>query len=198
MRGRLFMVVLVGLTAAGALRAGDRATPGSASPFVAPAPQLPVESMPDGVRDKVKGVLDKATLTARSATETFNTDHTVYRYLLDNPNHAVKLWRKLGAKVTDMEHRGGGIYLWTDGQGSELTWQVVHRSEGLHAWYAEGKLKPTVLLPAQPFRAVVVMQYTAGMDVRGQPAVRHQVHFNLLCEGRAISLATRVLGSTAP
>src|SRR3954471_9643155 len=157
MRGRLYVVVLVGLTTAGALCAADRAVPVNPSPFIAPAPQLPVDSMPDGVRGKVKGVLDKATLTARSATETFNTDHTTYRYLLDHPDHAVKLWRKLGAKVSEIDDRGSGAYVWQDGQGSEVVWQIAHREPGrLIVWYAEGKVKPTVLLAAQPFRAVAM------------------------------------------
>jgi hypothetical protein len=197
MRGRLLMVVLIGLTAAGGLRAGDRAAV-SISPFAVSAPRLPVEALPDGMREKVQTVLEKPTLSSRSIPETFNTDHTTYRYLLENPDHAVRLWKQLGAKVTEMEHRGNGLYVWQDGQGSEVTWQVIHRGPGLHVWYAEGKVKPTLLLAAQPFKAVAMMQYTEGLDVQGLPAVRHQVHFHLRCEGRAITLAARVLGASAP
>ena len=32
----------------------------------------------------------------------------------------------------------------------------------------------------------------------GAPAVRHQVHFHLRCEGRAIALVARILGNSAP
>src|SRR5688572_27380285 len=116
MRGRLMMVVLVGLTAAGAARAGERGAAVSISPFAAPEPRLPVETLPGGLREKVEGVLQKATLSSKSAPDTFNTDHATYRYLLDNPDHAVKLWRQLGAKVAEMEQRGG-VYVWKDGQG---------------------------------------------------------------------------------
>src|SRR5262249_55977828 len=128
MHCRLLVVVLIGLTAAvGAAHAGDRPSTVSISPFAAPAPQLPIGALAVGVRDKVQGVMERPTLSSRSIPETFNTDHATYRYLLDNPNDAVKLWRQLGAKVAEMEHKGDGVYLWQDGQGSEVTWQVVHR-----------------------------------------------------------------------
>lgn len=203
MPGRLMrstMLILLGLTAGGALRAGERerTTPVSISPFVSPAPQLPLEAVAVGVRDKVREVLDKPTLSSRSIAETFNANHAAYRYLLDHPDHAVKLWRQLGARVSEMEHRGNGVYLWQDGQGSEVNWQAVHRSQGLQVWYAEGKIKPGAILAPQPFRAIIMLQYTEGVDVQGLPAVRHQVHFHLRCEGRAIALAARVLGASAP
>ena len=196
MRWRLMVVGLVGL-AGGAVSAREPA-PVSISPFAAPPPRLAAEALAPAVRDKVQAVLDKPTLSSRSIPETFNTDHAFYRYLLDHPHHAVKLWRRLGAKVADMEDQGGGTYLWKDGQGSEVTWQIVHREKGLHVWYAEGKVKPGVLFAAQPFRAIAMLQYTEGVDYGGLPAVRHQVHFHLRCEGRAIALATRVMGASAP
>jgi len=197
MRWRLTMVGLVVLAAAGAVSAGEP-TPVSISPFAAPAPRLPVEALAPAVRDKVQAVLDKPTLSAKSVAETFNTDHAFYRYLLDHPDHAVKLWHKLGAKVSDMDPQGGDVYLWKDGQGSEVTWQIVHREKGLHVWYAEGKVKPGVLFAAHPFRAVAMLQYTEGVDYGGLPAVRHQVHFHVRCESRAITLAARVMGASAP
>jgi hypothetical protein len=199
MRWRLTMVGLLVLAAAAALRADELPdAPVSISPFASPPPRVPVESLNLAVRDKVQGVLDKPTLSSRSVPETFNTDHTVYRYLLEHPDHAVKLWRQLGAKVAEIDDKGSGTYVWHDGQGSEVSWQIVHRGAGLHVWFAEGKVKPSVLLAAQPFRAVALMQYTEGIDVGGLPAVRHQVHFHLRCESRAITLATKIMGNTAP
>jgi hypothetical protein len=205
MRWRWLLTSLVGLAAsAGALLADERpaavsATPTSLSPFAAPVLQIPVESLSLAVRDKVQGVLEKPTLSSRSVPETFNTDHAVYRYLLEHPDHAIKLWRHLGAKVAEIDDRGSGSYLWQDGQGSEVTWQIVHREPGrLTVWYAEGKVKPSVLLAAQPFRAVAMLQYTEGIDVGGLPAVRHQVHFHLRCESRAITLVAKILGNSAP
>lgn len=194
---RLWTVgLLIGLSCP-LLRADDRAGV-SISPFAVAAPAVPLAAMNPSAREKVQGVLDKPTLSSRSVAETFNTDHAVYRYLLERPDHAIKLWRQLGAKVSDVDDRGGGNFLWHDGQGSEVAWQIVHRGGGLHVWFAEGKVKPSALLAAQPFRAVALMQYTEGVDVNGLPAVRHQVHFHLRCESRAVALATKIMGGSAP
>ena len=197
MRWRLIVVGLVGLATAGALYGGEKPAPVTISPFASPPPRLPLEELTPAVRDKVKAVLDKPTLSSRSVPETFNTDHAVYRYLLDHPDHAVKLWRQTGAKVAEIDASGGGAYVWQDGQGSEVTWQIVHKGPGLHVWYAEGKVKPGLLFAAHPFRAVAMLQYTEGYDYAGLPAVRHQVHFHLRCESRAVTLATRVMGNSA-
>jgi hypothetical protein len=109
----------------------------------------------------------------------------------------VKLWRLLGAKVADVsQHKG--VYTWSDGQGSEVHWQIVHRGQDMHVWLAEGKVKPALLLPTSSFRALAVLQYTTGKDTHGKPAIRHQVHFRLRCDSRAMALAARILGASAP
>jgi hypothetical protein len=163
-----------------------------------PMPAIPLESLDPILREKVRAVLNKPTLTARGVPETFNTRPAFYRYLLDHPDHAVKLWRRIGARVSDIEDQGAGRYVWKDGQGSEVHWEIGLRGNGLHLWYAEGKVKPGLLLPAQSFRAIALMQYSAGIDTKGLPAVRHQVHFVLRCDSRAIALATRLMGHSAP
>jgi hypothetical protein len=162
-------------------------------------PTIPLESLDPALRERVRAVLDKSTLTARSGQETFNTRPAIYRYLLDHPDHAVKLWRQLGAQVSDIDDQGGGHYLWKDGRGSEVRWEIGLRGKGgLHLWYAEGKIKPGMLLPAQSFRAVALLQFTEGVDTKGLPAIRHQVYFVLRCDSRAIALATRLMGHSAP
>jgi hypothetical protein len=161
-------------------------------------PTIPLEMMAPDLRARVASVLDNPTLTARGLPETFNTRPEIYHYLLDHPDQAVKLWRKLGARVSDINDQGGGRYLWQDGQGSEVHWLSGLHHGGLHLWYAEGKVKPGLFLPAQNFRAVAVLKYTEGTDTRGLPAIRHQVHFILRCESRAVALAARIMGASAP
>jgi hypothetical protein len=199
---RVLLAALVGLTALQA-RADDSpflirlASRQPSQPSYA-MPRIPLESIEAPLREKVRGVLDKPTVSARGLSETFNTRPEVYRWLLEHPDVAVKMWRQLGAKVADIDDRGGGKYVWTDGQGSEVHWQIVLRAPGKHLWYAEGKVKATLLLPAHDFRAVALMEYTEGVDTRDLPAVRHQVHFVLRCDSRAVTLVARLLGNSVP
>jgi hypothetical protein len=173
-----------------------------AAPF-APAsppfgmPELPLESMTLSARERIGSVLRDPTLSSKGPSETFNADPAMYRWLLEHPEAGVKLWRLLGARVADILERDG-VYYWRDGQGSDLHWHIAYRGHGLHVWYAEGKVKPGLLLPTSAFRAVAVMRYTEGKDVTGKPAIRHQVHFSVHCDGRAVALAARLLGASAP
>ena len=198
--GLMGLVALRGLPARGDERAPFQQSLWSpAEPSTGYAmPAIPLGSLEPALRDKVRLVLAKTTLTARAPSETFNTRPGTYHYLLDHPDHAVKMWRQLGARVSDIVDQGGGRYLWQDGQGSEVRWQIGLSASGLHLWYAEGKVKANLLLPAQAFRAVALLQYTEGVDTKGLPAIRHQVHFFLRCDSRAIALVTRLMGSSAP
>jgi hypothetical protein len=179
---------------------------GDSSPFLPPRPaqsgpvglpHIPLELLPATHRRNVEAVLERPTLTARGVPETFNAEAPIYRWLLEHPEVGVRLWRLLGAKVADIT-QSKGVYTWTDGQGSEVLWQIVHRGEGIHVWLAEGKIKPALLLPTSSFRALAVLQYTTGQDTHGKAAIRHQVHFLLRCDSRAMALAARILGASAP
>lgn len=160
-------------------------------------PAIPLESIAPGVRDKVQSVLERPALTAKGQPETFQAESHLYRWLLDHPDLAVKLWRQVGAKVAEIQDRGDGVYVFHDEQ-NEVYWHSVLRAPGMHVWYAEGKVKPASLLPLTSFRAVAVMSYREGKDTTNHDAVRHQVHFLLRCDSKAVSLAARLLGASMP
>ena len=186
------------------LTASARAEP---RPFLPPQPsqtptlpettRIPLESLPPHLREKVRSVVAQPSLSSKGQAETFNTNLATYHWLLEHPDLAVKLWRLQGAKVADIEQRGDA-YRWNDDQGSEVLWHTALRVPGMHVWYAEGKVKAATLVPMTSFRAVAVMHYVEGKDLDGKPAIRHQVHFMLRCDSKAISLATRILGASAP
>jgi hypothetical protein len=160
-------------------------------------PQIPLDAMPADLRAGVQSVLEQPSLSSKGPVETFNANASTYRWLLEHPGTGVKLWRLLGARVTDIVEREG-MYFWNDGQGSDMRWRIVYRDSGTQAWYAEGKAKPSFLIPATSFRAFVVLKYTTGKDFADKPAIRHQVHFLLRCDSGAMALAARILGASAP
>jgi hypothetical protein len=159
---------------------------------------IPLDALAPGIRERVAAVLEKPALSARGPAETFNADHATYRWLLEHPHLGVKLWRTVGARISEIDDRGGGMYRWHDSQGSEVYWHAALRQPGLVLWYAEGKVKPSALLPMTNFNAIAVLRYTEGKDARNEPAVRHQVHFMIRCDSRAVTFAARILGASAP
>jgi hypothetical protein len=160
-------------------------------------PPLPLDAAPPGIREQLGYVLEKPSLTAAAPAETFVSPPELYRWLLERPDVTAKLWRQLGANVHEVKETDGR-FRWSDEHGSEVFWSIALKAPGLHVWYAEGKVKPALLVPMTSFKAVVYLKYTEGKDVDDQPAIRHQVHFVLRCDSRAVALAMRLMGKSAP
>ena len=162
-----------------------------------PAP-VPLDELPPPLRERVRAVLDRPTLSSRGPLEAFHCKPTLYYWLLDHPDMAMHLWRGLGAKCTDIQSSGEGNFLWKDAQNGEVHWQTIVRTAKQRVWYAEGRVKPGVMLPAVSLRAVVVLNHQEGNDGNGKPAVRHQMDMILYTDSRAVNLATRIFGASAP
>src|SRR5262249_44830350 len=159
---------------------------------------VPLEEMPSANRAKVRAVLDHPSLTSRGQPETFTGDPTLYKWFLDHPDRAAVAWKRLGAKVADITNRGNGVFGWCDAQGSDVRWEAVYRGPRMHVWHAEGKVRPGSLLPLVPIQAVVVLRYTESRDGDGQLLIRHQAELVLHTDIRAVSLAARLFGASAP
>jgi hypothetical protein len=159
---------------------------------------IPLDEIPAGAREKVRAVAEQPTLVTHGRTEAFACQPVVYRWLLDHPDQAVRLWRMLGAKCTDILRQEDNKFYYQDAQGSKVTWAVALDNGRQRIWYAEGQVKPGLLLPVVQVQAVVVLTYCEGSDARGKPAVRHQMDLMLKTDSSAIALAARLLGASGP
>jgi hypothetical protein len=178
------------------LAAGGRCRAGSApSSVLAP---VPLELLAPDVRERVRSVLEHPTLTTRGRAEIFSCRPNTYYWLLEHPDQASRLWKLIGARCADVQDGGGGRFGWSDGQGSAIHWHAVLRTPSQRVWYAEGQVKPGMMLPASAVRAVVVLYVTEGHDEQGRPALKHQVELSLKADGAAVAMAARVLGASAP
>jgi hypothetical protein len=162
-----------------------------------PAP-VPLDELAPPIRDRVRVVLEHPTLSSRGPLEAFRCRPSIYFWLLDHPDVAMRLWRSLGAKCSDIHALGEGNFAWRDAQNGEVHWQTIVRTGKQRVWYAEGRVKAGPLLPAVSLRAVVVLNHQEGSDGKGKPAVRHQMDMILHTDSRAVSLAARLFGASAP
>src|SRR6185437_6339571 len=162
------------------------------------AAPVPLEELAPPMRERVRSVLEHPTLSSRGPLEAFHCRPFLYYWLLDHPDLAVRLWRGLCAKCTDIQASGDGSFLWKDAQNGEVHWQTVVRGQKQRVWYAEGRVKAGVMLPSVSIRAVVVLNHQEGTDGKGKPAIRHQMDMILHTDSRAVSLAARLFGASAP
>lgn len=163
-----------------------------------PPAALPYEEMPAGVRERVRLTVEKATLAARGPVEVFACQPATYYYLVNHPDRAVAAWHRLGADCADITDRGNGRFGWTDGTGSDVSWETVHAGPQLRVWYAHGQVNPGLLLPTVPFQAVFVLRHAEGQDSAGRPLMRHQAELFLHSDSKTATVVARMLGPAAP
>jgi hypothetical protein len=122
----------------------------------------------------------------------------LYYWFLNHPDRAVTAWRRLGAVCLNITDRGGGRFGWADDQGNDLWWEAVYDGPGVRVWYAQGKVKPSAVLPPVPVRAVVVLRHSRLREQDGGTLMFQQADVFAQTDSRTAALATRLMGPSAP
>lgn len=149
-------------------------------------------------RDAVSRVVSKPTITATGTNGDVSCTAEQYAWLLENPDRVALAWKRLRVPCVDITGLGNNTFVWTDENGSEVSWQTVGRlGDGL-IWYATGKVKPTAVLPTVPVKAVAVVTRQVGTNARGETVVQPRAQVYILTESRAANVILRMLGPTAP
>jgi hypothetical protein len=159
---------------------------------------VPLEEMGESQRSLARGIVDRPTLAARGPVETFPCRPEQYYWFLEHPDRAVNAWRRLGAKCVDITPRGEGYFGWSDDKGSDLVWHTIHRGDGVRVWYAEGKVRPTAVLPLVPVKAVLVLHHDETKNAEGALAVQHRCDLFLLTDSKTAAAFTKLMGQSAP
>jgi hypothetical protein len=161
---------------------------------------LPVamEELPSGTRDMLAKVMKSPTLSAVGPAEEFVAHPDMYQWLLDHPDRTAAAWRKLGVDAVQIKMLKDGRFCWKDENGSELTWQNVAQGPTGRIWYAEGKVKPALLLPTVPVKAVAVLSHSERARRTGDYIITHQLQIYLQSDNKAAKLVTKMFGETAP
>lgn len=149
-------------------------------------------------RDTIEKVLAQPTICATCPLEEFACSGATYLWLLDHPNRVSLAWQRLEVGAVEIQATKDGRFVWKDENGSELTWTTVAKSGEGRVWYAEGKVKPGMLLPMVSVKAVAVLRHGIHKTENGKPTIRHQVEVFLQTDSKAAILATKMLGSAAP
>ena len=155
---------------------------------------LPLEKLGERQRQLAQHVLDRPAFTAKGPSETFFCKPDQYQFILDHPDRAVLAWRKLGAKCVSIIAKGEQQFGWSDDQGSEVVWETIHRGKELHIWHAEGKVRPSAVMPLVPLKALVVMRHQEQRNTDGATLVRHQADLYVQTDSKTAALVTRMLG----
>jgi hypothetical protein len=159
---------------------------------------VPMDEVPPQLREDVRRALDKPTLFATGPAESFPCRPELYYWLLDHPDRATAAWRRLGATCLPITDRGAGRFGWKDDQGSDLVWETIHQTPEVRVWVAQGQVRLGTHLPIVPVRAVVVLRHNKTSEQNGTTVMSHQADVFVHTDSRTASLATKLMGPSAP
>ena len=87
--------------------------------------QIPLDKLPDQLRNKLTYVIGRAQLFEKGKSEAFPCNPEVYRWLLESPDASLFAWKKLGATKAGVTRLENGSFLGTDGNGGEMRWSLI-------------------------------------------------------------------------
>jgi hypothetical protein len=159
---------------------------------------VPLDDVPGKLRKQVREVIEQPTIAASGPVEEFPARMPGYCWLIEHPDRAAVAWRRLGTPCLNITDRGNGRFGWADSQGSDITWQIVSGSPQIHIWYAEGKVRPALLLPLVSVRAVVLLHHQEHFDWLGRPRIVHHADIFAQTDSKTASLVLRLFGPSVP
>ncbi len=158
------------------------------------AQRVPLDKIPEPLRDRVRQVITHPTLFSHGPAEAFAGHPALYDWLLDHPDRALVAWRRLGAKCTKITDRSGGCFTWTDGHGSEVHCRTVYNNASLRIWFAEGRVHPGLLLPAVPVQFVLLLRHGERPATSDRTLIYHQADVFVQTDSETAALIARLLG----
>ena len=164
----------------------------------APEISIPWDDLDERASSLARQMMEKPTVIARGPAETFPCAPDQYYWLLDNPDRAVIAWRRLGAKCVTIQRRGPGKFGYTDETGSEINWETIHQAPGMRVWLAEGKVKPSAVLPLVPVKALIILRHAEGKSQDGEVVMQHHVEVVIHTDSKAANAVTKMMGNSAP
>ena len=158
---------------------------------------IPWDDLDERAAALAKQMMERPTVQARGPIDTFSCTPRQYYWLLDNPDRAVTAWRRLGAKCVSIQRRGPAKFGYVDEAGSDVTWETIHQSPGVRIWFAEGKVKPSPVLPLVPVKAMVILRSAEGKSADGVVMVQHHAEVVIHTDSKAAAGVTKLMGKSA-
>lgn len=149
-------------------------------------------------RDTVLKVVKSPTLSTKATAPDVVCTIAMYEWLFDHPDRVALAWQRLNVPAVPITDLGDGRFLWTDENGSEVTWRVVGTFPDGLVWYATGKVKAARATPGVPVKAVAILHRKQKAAQDGVAAFSTSVQVYVQSDSKAAALALRILGPAAP
>jgi hypothetical protein len=146
-----------------------------AEPPPDPAAPLPMEQIAPELRGEISEVIEQHHFHHRGQPETFPCHPKVYLSLLNEPSLTLALWQDLSPSPARLQPLGNGLYQGTDGNGTQATWQIAHRSPRLHVLFCRIDYKSPRGPTRLEGRVVLIVRTNYYKEASGSPWIQHDI-----------------------
>jgi hypothetical protein len=144
-------------------------------------------------------VVLNTTSETKATEESFTVTTAVYGWMLEHPDRVSLAWQRLEVPCVDITAVGKNQFVWTDENGSRLTWEPVATLENGIVWYATGTVKPAALLPMVPVKAVAVLRYPGtATKTPGLSMITPELQVWFQTDNKAANAILKMVGPAAP
>lgn len=153
---------------------------------------IPFQLLKGEDRQKVREVVDHASLYREVKGVPFKSRRGVYEYFLDHPDFGASVARALGLAKYRVIKEGDGRYFMDDARGVKGHFQVLYADPKKRVFFAQG-IYEKKLMPRIVGRMVIVLEFEHHLDGGGQSYVEHRLYGYLRVDNFLIDLAMRVI-----
>ncbi len=129
---------------------------------------IPLDKLPAETRGKVTAVLDDVSLYRRLPTQAVDCDADLFRFVMNNPDVMVNIWRVMGVTNVTMDRIDGTHFRCSDGDGTTAKVEVVFRGPQMQVIYAEGFYDGPLFPRSVRGTCVAVLQYNSVRKASGR------------------------------
>jgi hypothetical protein len=150
-------------------------------------------------RDAVRQVILNPTMKTRATEEAFAAHTAVYAWMIDHPDRVSVAWQRLDVPCVEITSPDLRKFEWKDEQGSKLSWHPVAKLANGVVWYATGQVKPGLLMPMVPVKAVAVLKYPGTeTPIAGVQFLKPEIEIWFQTDSKAAAAMLKMAGPAAP
>ena len=153
---------------------------------------VPFQLLKEEDRQRVREVVEHASLYREVKGVPFKSRKEVYEYFLDHPDFGASVARALGLAKYRVIKEGDGRYFMDDARGAKGHFQVLYTDPKKRVFFAQGTYEKK-LVPKIVGRMVIVLEFEHRLDGEGQSYVENRLYGYLRVDNPLLDLLIKVI-----
>lgn len=132
---------------------------------------IPLSKLSRSDRKRVEAIVKSPSIYRRLPTEVIECDEEYYRFLLENPDLVVDIWRILRISEVELKRDSEGRFHADDHAGTKGVIEYLYTEPNLHILYADGTYEGPMFSRKVEGKCVLVIKSSPRVDANGKSFV---------------------------